>query len=34
MSASHFDRIASAYDGALPAHVVEHYLSKRTRFVL
>lgn len=34
MSNSHFDRIATAYDDALPAHVVEHYLNKRTRFVL
>jgi SAM-dependent methyltransferase len=34
MSTSHFDQIATAYDEALPAHVVEHYLSKRTRFVL
>jgi ubiquinone/menaquinone biosynthesis C-methylase UbiE len=34
MSTSHFDDIATAYDQSLPAHVVEHYLSKRTRFVL
>jgi SAM-dependent methyltransferase len=34
MSNSHFDQIATAYDEALPAHVVEHYLRKRTRFVL
>jgi SAM-dependent methyltransferase len=34
MSTSHFDEIATAYDQSLPAHVVEHYLSKRTRFVL
>ena len=34
MSTSHFDHIATEYDEALPAHVVEHYLSKRTRFVL
>lgn len=34
MSTSHFDRIATAYDQSLPAHVVEHYLRKRTRFVL
>jgi SAM-dependent methyltransferase len=33
MSTSHFDEIATAYDQSLPAHVVEHYLSKRTRFV-
>ncbi len=34
MSGSHFDAIASAYDESLPAHVVEHYLRKRTRFVV
>jgi SAM-dependent methyltransferase len=34
MSTSHFDQIATAYDESLPAHVIEHYLSKRTRFVL
>lgn len=34
MSVSHFDVIADEYDEALPAHVVEHYLNKRTRFVL
>jgi len=34
MSESHFDRIAAAYDDSLPPHVVEHYLEKRTRFVL
>jgi ubiquinone/menaquinone biosynthesis C-methylase UbiE len=34
MSTSHFDEIATAYDQSLPTHVVEHYLSKRTRFVL
>ena len=34
MSSSHFDSIATEYDESLPAHVVEHYLSKRTRFVL
>jgi SAM-dependent methyltransferase len=34
MSASHFDSVATVYDDSLPAHVVEHYLSKRTRFVL
>jgi SAM-dependent methyltransferase len=34
MSESHFDRIAEVYDGSLPAHVVDHYLGKRTRFVL
>src|SRR5436305_9088993 len=34
MSSSHFDAIAEVYDGSLPAHVVEHYLRKRTRFVI
>lgn len=34
MSTSHFDRIATAYDQSLPPHVVEHYLRKRTGFVL
>jgi ubiquinone/menaquinone biosynthesis C-methylase UbiE len=34
MSASHFDSVAPVYDESLPAHVVEHYLRKRTRFVL
>jgi SAM-dependent methyltransferase len=34
MSTSHFDEIAGAYDASLPAHVVEHYLRKRTAFVL
>jgi SAM-dependent methyltransferase len=34
MSNSHFDRISQEYDASLPAHVVEHYLRKRTRFVL
>jgi SAM-dependent methyltransferase len=34
MSSSHFDSIANVYDESLPAHVVEHYLRKRTRFVL
>ena len=33
MSGSHFDPIAAAYDESLPAHVVEHYLRKRTRFM-
>ena len=31
---SHFDRIAAVYDESLPPHVVEHYLQKRTAFVL
>jgi SAM-dependent methyltransferase len=34
MSSSHFDEIAGEYDESLPAHVVEHYLRKRTAFVL
>jgi SAM-dependent methyltransferase len=34
MSSSHFDEIAGVYDESLPAHVVEHYLRKRTAFVL
>jgi SAM-dependent methyltransferase len=34
MSSSHFDRVAASYDDSLPAHVVDHYLRKRTRFVL
>lgn len=33
MSSSHFDAIAEVYDDSLPAHVVEHYLTKRARFV-
>jgi SAM-dependent methyltransferase len=31
---SHFDDVADRYDETLPAHVVEHYLAKRTHFVL
>ena len=34
MSSAHFDSIAGVYDESLPAHVVEHYLDKRTRFVI
>lgn len=34
MSSSHFDEVAAVYDDTLPAHVVEHYLRKRTRYVL
>jgi SAM-dependent methyltransferase len=34
MSSSHFDQIAGVYDQSLPAHVVEHYLRKRTAFVV
>jgi SAM-dependent methyltransferase len=30
----HFDAVAGEYDASLPEHVVEHYLSKRTRFIL
>jgi SAM-dependent methyltransferase len=33
MTGSHFDDIATVYDESLPAHVVEHYLSKRLRYV-
>ena len=33
MTETHFDAIAAVYDESLPAHVVEHYLEKRTRFV-
>lgn len=34
MSDSHFDSIAAVYDESLPPHVVEHYLRKRTSFVV
>jgi SAM-dependent methyltransferase len=34
MSSTHFDQIADEYDESLPAHVVEHYLQKRTDFIL
>jgi SAM-dependent methyltransferase len=34
MSSSHFDEIAGVYDESLPPHVVEHYLRKRTAFVV
>jgi SAM-dependent methyltransferase len=34
MTATHFDDVAEVYDESLPAHVVEHYLRKRTAFVL
>ncbi len=34
MSSSHFDAIAEVYDESLPAHVVEHYLTKRVAFVV
>jgi SAM-dependent methyltransferase len=33
VSDSHFDHIATVYDESLPAHVVEHYLRKRTAFL-
>jgi SAM-dependent methyltransferase len=33
VSESHFDEIAAVYDESLPAHVVEHYLRKRTAYV-
>lgn len=33
MTGSHFDEIATVYDESLPAHVVEHYLRKRTAFI-
>jgi SAM-dependent methyltransferase len=31
---SQFDEVAAVYDETLPLHVTEHYLVKRTRFVL
>jgi SAM-dependent methyltransferase len=34
VTSSHFDEIATVYDESLPAHVVEHYLRKRTAFVV
>jgi ubiquinone/menaquinone biosynthesis C-methylase UbiE len=34
MSETHFDEVAAVYDETLPSHVVEHYLGKRTRFLL
>ena len=34
MTSAHFDAIAREYDESLPAHVVEHYLRKRTRYVV
>ncbi len=34
LSSSHFDSIATVYDESLPAHVVEHYLRKRTAFIV
>jgi SAM-dependent methyltransferase len=34
VSGSHFDEIAEVYDESLPAHVVAHYLAKRTAYVV
>jgi SAM-dependent methyltransferase len=34
MSETHFDEVAAVYDETLPPHVTEHYLRKRTRFLL
>jgi SAM-dependent methyltransferase len=34
MTATHFDDVAAVYDETLPHHVVEHYLAKRSQFVL
>ena len=34
MSEENFDLIAREYDHALPAHVVEHYLAKRVRYIV
>jgi ubiquinone/menaquinone biosynthesis C-methylase UbiE len=34
MSETHFDEVAAVYDETLPSHVIEHYLGKRTRFLL
>jgi SAM-dependent methyltransferase len=34
VSSCHFDSVAEVYDESLPPHVVEHYLRKRTRFVV
>ena len=34
MRETHFDDVAGVYDETLPPHVTEHYLEKRTRFVL
>jgi SAM-dependent methyltransferase len=33
VSGSHFDEIAEVYDESLPAHIVAHYLAKRTAYV-
>lgn len=34
MSEDNFDHIAHEYDHALPAHVVQHYLDKRVRYLV
>ncbi len=34
MTEDTFDRIAHEYDEALPPHVVEHYLTKRVRYIV
>jgi SAM-dependent methyltransferase len=34
LSEANFDEIATAYDESMPAHVIDHYLEKRVRFVL
>jgi SAM-dependent methyltransferase len=34
MTETDFDRVAAVYDETLPRHVVEHYLTRRSRFVL
>jgi len=34
MTETDFDHVAAVYDETLPRHVVEHYLTRRSRFVL
>ena len=34
MTETHFDDVASVYDESMPAHVIEHYLRKRTRYLV
>jgi SAM-dependent methyltransferase len=34
VSSAHFDHIAGEYDESLPAHIVEHYLRKRTVWII
>ena len=34
MTETHFDDVAAVYDETLPSHVIEHYVEKRTNFVL